>query len=324
MKSFVYYLKQISMNPQKLIKSFIIILLSMGVLIACKKDEPVEVPTDSSTIQQLSEDDSSVGYSVDEVIIDAGQIVIGKDGLKDMDLPCNATLESVYTVNDTVNYRIVYNGLNCDNSKHRTGVVIIKMKEGTQWTTAGTFLNFEFHNYLETDALTGHTIKINGESDLENVSGGIIQLLGSETTTVIHKNTANVNVSFKGEPARDWNLTKLLVYTGQPGSLVLAVNGFGTAHGYSNLLSWGKDHEGNSFFSQVAQSIVSTEVCNFLPRSGVKVYSIPSENSKATVTYGFNNSNVQISGSECPTTYRLIWQQYGRSGTIFKPLTRIY
>ena len=84
MKSFVYYLKQISMNPQKLIKSFIIVLLSMGVMIACKKDEPVEVITDSSTLQKLSQDDGSVGYSVDDVIIDAGQVVIVKDGLKDM------------------------------------------------------------------------------------------------------------------------------------------------------------------------------------------------------------------------------------------------
>jgi len=320
MESLVYYLKQGSMNPQKLTKLFIIFLLSTAVITACKKDEPIEVPTDSAPVQQLSQDDSSVEYNVDEVVIDAGQIIAGENGLKNLFLPCNASLTSVNTINDTTYYRINYHGLNCMNTRHRTGVVIIKMKENTQWHLAGTIINVEFQNYKVTNVFNGQTLKINGISSLENVSGGILQLLGTSINTVIHKNTADVYVSFNSETPREWHLTKLLVYTGQPGSLTLAVNGFGNAHGYSKLLSWGKDVDENIFFSQVGQSIVFTETCNFSPRSGVQIYSIPSENMTANATYGFNNNNEPVSGSECPTKYKLEWQQHGQSGTIFLPL----
>ena len=75
MEHIVYYIKQRSMDPRKFIKSLVIILLSAVVMTACQKDEPVVVPTDSTPVQQLSQDDSSVEYNVDEVIIDAGDIL---------------------------------------------------------------------------------------------------------------------------------------------------------------------------------------------------------------------------------------------------------
>lgn len=320
MEKLVYYLKRSVMSPQKIIRLLIIFLLASVVITACKKDEPVEVPTDSSSVQQLSHDDSSVEYSVDEVIIDAGQVLAGKDGMKNLGLPCNASLDSVYVINDTVIYHITYNGLNCINTKYRTGVVILKIKQNAQWFLPGAFLLVEFHNYEVTSVFNGKTIKINGMSSLENVNGGVIELLGNGLNIVIHKNTAHVLVSFNSHPPRDWHLTKMLVYTGTPGNLVLAVNGFGVAQGYNNLLSWGKDRDGKNFFTQIAESVVFTENCNFLPHSGEQVYSIPADNLKATAIFGYNDNNEPVSGSECPTRYRLDWQQHGHSGTIYLPL----
>ena len=321
MENFVYYLKRSSMNPQKSIRLLMIFLLAAVVMTACKKDEPAEVPTDSSSVQQLSQDDSSVEYSMDEVLVDAGQVLAGNGLMKNMGLPCNATLDSVYVLNDTVNYHITYNGLNCINTKFRTGVIIVKINQNTQWFLPGAFLVVEFYNYEVTNVLNGKTMKINGMSSLENISGGIIELLGTNLDMVIHKNTAHVIVSFNSHPPRDWHLTKLLVYTGTPGSLILVVNGFGVAQGYNNLLSWGKDRDGKNFFTQVEESVVFTENCNFLPHSGEQVYTIPADNLKATAIFGYNDNNEPVSGSECPTRYRLDWQQHGHSGTIYLPLT---
>jgi hypothetical protein len=288
---------------------------------ACKKDEPIEVPTDSTPVQQLSQDDSSVEYNVDEVIIDAGDILSGNFGLKNLNLPCNSTLESVTVTNDTVNYHINYNGQNCSQSTHRTGSVIIQLKEDTDWSTPGSFLLVEFIDYKVTNIFNGITMTINGTSSLENVSGGTIQELGSGVNTVINKNVADVMVTFSNLSAREWHLSKLLVYSGAPGSLVLATNGFGNAHGYNSVLSWGKDREDKVFISQVAESVVCTEACNFVPRSGRQIYSIPVDNLTATVTYGYNSNNEPISGAECPTHYKLEWNQHGDSGIIYIPLT---
>lgn len=320
MKTLVYYLKRSSMNPQKTIKYIIVFLLFSAVTIACKKDEPVEIPTDSTPVQQLVQDDSQVEVDVDEVIIDAGQVLAGAGNLKSLDLPCNTTLESVYVTNDTVNYHLVYHGLNCAMTRHRTGSVIIKLKQNTQWTLPGAFYHVEFIDYEVTSVLNSNSVKINGKSSLENVSGGVIQQLGTGASTVIYKNTAHVSIEFNDNQSKDWNLTKLLVYTGSANNLKLAVNGFGSAHGYNSLLSWGKDREGRSFFSQVAQPIVYTEACNFLPSDGQQIYSIPADNLKATVYYGYKD-NEPISAGECPTQYKLEWQQNGESGSFFVPLT---
>lgn len=321
MEYLVYYIKQRSMDPRKFIKSLVIILLSAVVMTACQKDEPVVVPTDSTPVQQLSQDDSSVEYNVDEVIIDAGDILSGNYGMKNLNLPCNSTLESVTVTNDTVNYHINYNGQNCAQTSHRTGSVIIRIKEDTQWTAPGAFLLVEFIDYNVTNILNGITMTINGTSSLENVSGGTIQQLGSGVSSVINKNVADVMVTFSDLSAREWHLTKMLVYTGAPGSLILAVNGFGNSHGYNSVLSWGKDREDKVFFSQVAQTVIFTEACSFAPRSGRLIYSIPVDNLTATVTYGYNSSNNPISGAECPTHYKLEWNQHGDSGTIYLPLT---
>ena len=320
MENLVYYLKRRSMIPKKSIKLLVTILLAAIVITACKKDEPVEVPTDSAPVQQLSQDDKSLEYNVDEALIDAGQVLSGNGMMEKMVMPCNTTLDSVYVLNDTINYHITYNGLNCLQTKFRTGVIIVKLKQNTHWFLPGAFLVVEFHNYKVTNALNGKTMRINGMSSLENVSGGILESLGTGLSMVIHKNTAHVIVSFNDHPPRDWHLTKVLVYTGTPGSLVLAINGFGVAPGYNKLLSWGKDRDGKNFFTQIEEAVVFTQNCNFLPHSGEQVYSIPADNLKATAIFGYNDNNEPVSGSECPTRYRLDWQQHGSSGTIFLPL----
>ncbi len=320
MEKLVYYLKRVIMNPQKTIRLFLIFLLAAVVMTACKKDEPENIPPDSSPVQQLSQDDNSVEENVDEALIDAGQVLSGSDKSMNLGIPCGATLDSTVIVNDTIIYYLTYDGLNCPHTKYRKGKVIIKIKENTHWVFPGAFLTVIFHDYEVTNVFTNKKMVINGMSQLENISGGIVQLLGNGFSTVIYKNTAHVFISFNGHPPRDWHLTKMLVYSGSPGNLMLAVNGFGFSQGYNNLISWGVDRQGKKFFAQIGESVVFRETCQWLPYAGEQIYTIPAENLKATATFGYNNNNEPISGSECPTRYRLDWQQHGHSGTIFLPL----
>jgi hypothetical protein len=131
---------------------------------------------------------------------------------------------------------------------------------------------------------------------------------------------ARVDVMFNGGPERDWNLHKMMVYSGSPGNLQLAVNGFGNQQGQNNLMSWGTDQLGRKFFIRVDESIVYKQSCQWLPCSGIQKYHYPQDDLNATVTFGYNDNNQPISGSECPTRYRIDWQQYGQSGTIYLPL----
>ncbi len=318
MKTYVYYLKQRKMNPQ-MITRFILLFLFAGLLLsACKKDEPEQEEPDSSSVQQLAQDDSSVEDNVDEAVIDAGNVLLS-NSMK-MDIPCGAILDTTYVLNDTIVYRLVYDGLNCLENKYRSGVIQVKIKENTHWLFPGAFLTVEFFNYEVRNVYTNNKMLINGLSRMENVSGGILSLLGNGFNTVIHKNTAHISVAFNGNAPRDWHLTKMLVYSGNPGNYMLAVNGFGSAQGFNNLLSWGTDRSGKKFFTQIGESVVFKEACQWLPYSGEQVYRIPAEELKATAIFGYNDNNEPISGSECPSRYRLDWQQYGQSGTIYLPL----
>jgi hypothetical protein len=320
MEKLVYYLKQIMMNPQKVFKLLFVFLLAAVVMTACKKDEPVDVPPDSSPIQQLSQDGNSVEENVDEATIDAGQVLSGTFKSGNMGIPCGATLDSTVMMNDTIIYFLTYDGLNCHQTRYRKGAVHIKIKQNTHWLFPGAFITIHFHNYEVTNVFTNNKMVINGMSRLENVSGGIPALLGNGFSTVIHKNTAHVHISFNGNQAREWHLTRMLVYSGLPGNLMLAVNGFGFSQGYNNLLSWGTDRHGKKFFTQIGESVVFRESCQWLPSSGEEIFTIQATNLKATATFGYNSNNEPISGTECPTRYRLDWQQHGQSGTIFLPL----
>jgi len=322
MKKLVYYLKQVNMNPRKTIRLLTLFLLTAVVLSACKKDEPEPVQPDSSPVQQLSQDDNSVEENIDEALIDAGQVlsVTNKSG-EMMNIPCGATLDSSIVANDSIMYILSYDGLNCAETRYRKGKVHIKIKQNSHWLFPGAFLTVNFHHYEVTNVFTNKKMVINGMSRLENVSGGIPALLGNGLNTVIHKNTAHVHISFNGNPFRDWHLTKMLVYSGTPGgNLMLAVNGFGSLPGFQNLLSWGTDRGGKKFYTQIGESVVFKESCQWVPYSGEQIYTIPADQLKATAIFGYNNSNEPITGSECPTRYRLDWHQQGQSGTIFLPL----
>lgn len=320
MENLVYYLKQAEMNPQKTIRLILLLFFAAVVISACKKDEQNLIQPDSSSVQQLSKDDKSVEENMDEAMIDAGQVLAGSNKSMNMDIPCGATLESTTIVNDTIVYRLVYDGLNCIQTRYRTGVVLVKIKQNSHWLLPGAFLTIEFQNYEVTNVFTNNKMKINGFSMLENVSGGILQLLGNGFNAIIHKNTAHVFIAFNDHPPRGWHLTKMLVYSGQAGNYMLAVNGFGNAQGFNNLLSWGVDREGKQFFTQIGEAVVFKESCQWLPYSGEQLYTIPGEGLKATVSFGYNENNEPITGSECPTRYKLLWQQHGQSGTIFLPL----
>ncbi len=320
MENLVYYLKQLTMNPQKILKLIMLLFLAAVVFTACKKDEPEVVQPDSSSVQQLSKDDYSVEENIDEAVIDAGQLLSVSDKSMNMGIPCGATLDSTYIVNDTIIYHLTYDGLNCMQTKYRTGVVLVKVKQNTHWLFPGSFLTIEFYDYEVTYGYNDHKIIVNGKSTLENVSGGILQLLGNGFSTVIHKNSAHVRIAFNGYAPREWHLAKMLVYSGNAGNYQLAVNGFGFAPGFDNLLSWGADRNGKQFYTQIGESVVFREACQWLPYAGQQTYTIPAENLKATATFGYNENNEPISGSQCPSRYKLDWQQHGQSGTIFLPL----
>ena len=319
MEKLVYYLKRVKMKLLKIPRLLLIFFFTIALSTACKKDAPEEIQPDSSPVQQLTRDDNSVEGSLDAVFADVAQVLTTT--LQKMDVPCGATLDSVVELNNKIIYYLTYDGLNCLETRYRTGQIWISIKKNDSWLNKNTKVDVYFFDYEVTNVFNNSKTITNGSADYTNVSGGIIALLGSGINTVIHRINANLEISFNGDPVRrDWKLHKMMVYSGAPGNLQLAVNGFGSQQGQNTLISWGTDHEGRNFRIQCDESVVYRQTCQWLPCSGILRYSYPQEDLHATVTFGYNDYNEPISGSECPTQYKLDWSQQGQSGTIFLPL----
>ncbi len=289
---------------------------------SCAKEDLSPTDANPESLSQLTTDENNIESIMNDAISDVSGVMSNNSGkLKSTAwLPCNATVDSLAVVNDTVTMYITYNGLNCNETRNRTGKIEIKKKVGTNWHKAGATVVFRYINFTITRVATNSSVTLNGTKTLVNVNGGIRWMVGTYIDSYVEKVSGTMQASFDNGGSRTWNVARQLTYTGTPGQLILAVDGFGTAGSYNNLVVWGTNRMNEEFYTQITQSVVHKEVCNADPVSGIKIHQIPSDSKSATITFGFNDNNEPIVGDECPTRYRVDWQKNNQSGTFYHPL----
>jgi len=310
------------MKTKNLINLAAILIAVIGFsTTGCKKDKTTDTTTtttDNSSLQQLSKDDNQLENASNEALDDVNSFASRGASKSILSLPCNVTITDSTSTVDSTKITLTFNGNNCANTKYRTGQIEYSKKISEHWKDAGTSINVKFINYKVTKISTGKSITINGTKKFQNVSGGLIIDLGTTATSVVHKVTGNIQVTFDDNTTRTWSIARQRTYTGTfPSQLVLTVDGFGTADGYNNLVSWGTNRNGELFYAQITQSVVRKQVCGFDPASGILIYQIPSTGKKATITFGYDDNNQVITGNDCPTRYKLDWELNGNSGTIY-------
>ena len=283
-----------------------------------KNEDPADVNTED--LQQLSDDENKTLDEVDEVMNDASNVMSAGSLKSSAAFPCNATVDSASIVNDTVNIVITYNGLNCRGTVIRNGQAIIKRKVGEHWGMVGASVVVKFNNLSITRVVNNKTKVLNGTKIHTNVTGGHMFMLGTVMNSIIHRNSGTLSVTFENGTSRSWQLARQITYTGTPLNITMAIDGFGTADGYTNLTVWGINRQGNAFYSQNTSTVVKKQECEFRPSAGITVHQIPSKNRSATITYGYDDNNQPITNGDCATKYRLDWVTANGSGTVFKYL----
>jgi len=318
----INHLKPIPMKTNVFFRLVVLVVaLATISLTGCKKDDLVRGKNDSTSLEQLSADENNMEVVTDDALKDVEGVLSYHGGYKSTSgIPCNATIDSVAVVNDTITLYITYDGLNCNGTRNRTGQVEIRKKIGTHWGMPMATVMIKYINFTVTRVATGRTIVLNGEKTFQNVTGGFIWQLGNMVTSVVHKVSGSMNVTFDNGSTRSWNIARQRTYTGTPGELLLTVDGFGSVEGYSNLVTWGTNRQGEQFYTQITESVVHKELCGWDPVSGIKVHQIPSESKSATITFGFDNNNQPVTGDECPTRYRIDWVNGTHSGTAYLQL----
>ena len=271
-------------------------------------------------MQQLSKDEVAVENATGDVLNDANKILSGASGKSLEGLPCNVTVDSSSIVGDTITYAVTFNGLNCAGNLLRVGNATIKKNVNTHWIDAGATVIVNYINLKVTKVASGKFIILNGKKTFENVNGGLLVQLGSGVTSVTHKITGAVQATFEDNTTRTWNITRQRTFTGTIGQLVVTEDGFGSADGFNNLIVWGTNRHGEAFYTRITVSVVYRQTCGWDPVSGTVIHEIPGDSKSATITFGYDDSNHLVTGTECPTRYKVDWQKGTHSGTIYLQL----
>lgn len=289
---------------------------------SCKKDNLDLGNADPATLEQLASDENDVESIMNDAAGDITSVMSNNGtGLKSTEWkPCDATVDSLAVLNDTVTIYITYDGKSCNNKHKRTGKIEIKKKVGTHWEQAGATVIYKYINFTVTRIGNNKKVTLNGTKTFVNVNGGHRWQVGTAITSYVEKVSGSMQASFDNGTSRTWNVARQLTYTGTPGQFNLAIDGFGTSSDYQNLVVWGTNRAGEEFFTQISQPVVCRQACGWDPVSGIKIHQIPSESKSATITFGFDSNNQPIVGTDCPTRYKVDWQKNNKSGTSYLPL----
>lgn len=308
----------------KTLSNLAIILASAIALTfsSCAKDDLSMGTADPSSLEQLSADENNVENILNDAEGDITSVLSNNgNGLKSTAwLPCNATVDSTAKINDSITIYITYNGLTCNGKRNRTGKIEIRKKTGTHWEQAGATVIYKYVDFTVTRVATGKSVKLNGTKTFVNVNGGHRWQLGSTINSYVERISGSMQAIFDNGASRTWNVARQVTYTGTAGHYSMAIDGFGSVGIYQNLVIWGTNRQNEEFYTQISQSIVCKQTCDWDATSGIKIHQVPSDNKSATLTFGYNDNNEPITVDECPTRYRVDWQRNNKSGTSFLPL----
>lgn len=312
------------MKTANLFKFGIVMIAVAGLTFTgCKKDKITDTGINTQSMQQLTKDEVNVTQASDDALNDANAVLSGANSLKSTGNlgPCNATIDSTSVVNDSITYHITYHGMNCSHTRDRQGQVEITKKVGQFWGEQGASTIVRLINLRITKVISQKSMTLNGTKVFTNVSGGYLWQIGVSHSSIVHRAVGFITAKFDDNTTRVWNINRQRTFTGTiGGQLVMTIDGFGSADGYTGLVVWGLDRAGEAFYAQIEQSVVIKETCDWDPVSGVKIYQIPSDQKKSTVTYGYDNTCNLISSGTCPTNYKVDWQKGTHSGTFCLPL----
>lgn len=308
----------------KTLSNLAIILFSAIALTftSCAKEDLAAGMADPATLEQLATDENDVESIMNDAEGDITSVMSNNgSGLKSTQWkPCDASVDSMAVLNDTVTIYITYDGKSCNNKHKRTGKIEIKMKVGTHWNQAGATVIYKFINFTVTRIDNNKKVTLNGTKKFVNVNGGHRWQVGSEITSYVEKVSGTMQASFDNGTSHTWNVARQITYTGTAGQYIMTIDGFGSAASYQNLVVWGYNRQGEEFYTQITQSIVCRQVCSWDPISGIKIHQIPVDDKSATISFGYDSNNQPIVGDNCPERYRVDWQRNNKSGTSYLPL----
>ncbi|MEO8769363.1 MAG: hypothetical protein ABI402_04745 [Ferruginibacter sp.] len=286
---------------------------------SCKKDKDSSTSNSdyTSELSSQSDDQARISDAVDEVADDANNVLSDHPSLTGRltNLTCNATAV-VDSLSNPRTVTITYNGANCGGNHTRVGVVVLSMPAGTHWRDAGAVLTIDVQNLKITRLRDGKSITINGTKTITNVSGGLVENLGTSTTTITHNiatTSTGLTITFDNGSQRVWNVSKQRVFSYNNG-IVITTTGTHTDGTLTDISEWGTNRFGNDFVTEISSPMIVRQDCDFRLVSGqVKHDRLAAD---VVVTFGLDAQGLPTSCPGAGETYyfKLVWT--GNNGVV--------
>jgi hypothetical protein len=302
-------------------------ILSLSVaFIACQKENSGPGATTEAAVTAEAtaqgEDQSRVTTETDETTNDVNTVMDVTSGFAGRgynldNLLCNATIV-VDTSSNPRTITITFNGLNCNGTRFRTGVIVISMAQGVRWKNPGAQITVSYQNLKITRVSDNKSITINGNMVHTNVSGGLLinlSTLGHITHTLT---SSGMSITFDDGTTRNWQIAKQRDFTYSNGVVITTI-GTHTDGPVTGISEWGTNRRGNAFTTSITSPLIIRQDCAWRLTAGEVKHVTP--NVTATVTFGLDANGNPTS---CPGTgtyyYKLVWVgPNGNSHTLILP-----
>jgi hypothetical protein len=266
-------------------------------LSSCKKNDTKEEEEDSSIETQQVNDESLMQNesenSLDEVNVAVSGSTFGKTGsIAGATIIDSPSIRAVF---------ITYNGASSDGRRMRVGNVKVQLVTGNNWGEEGAQIRVTYTNLRITNVASGKSITLNGYHLITNVTGGRAFVTASVTHTV----RGDMQVSFDNATSRSWQVARKRVVNFSNGNYDVTILGDTTVEGLANIVVWGTNRLGNTFYAQIAQPIIFNSICPGKPVSGQKVHRKLAR--EITVTFGVDANGNPVSGATCPYGLKINW-----------------
>ena len=281
----------------------LILMIAAGLSFAgCKKNATDTTTESTADQQQMAADEHTNNVetqnSLNEVNDAIGTTGFGKTG---------AVYGAVVTVDTTgKKITIVYNGNNKNNTRTRTGQIVIQLTNGSHWKDSGAQITTTYTVFKITNNSTSKSMTFDGVITVTNQTGGHVFV----NAKVVHlASSRGFKITFDDASQRTWNLERKRTFTNNAGVFSVTEEGAGSADGNSGLLAWGQNRKGDNFYTQIATPIIYNTIfsikCPDDIMSGEKIHIVPG--ARLSVTYGLDASGDPVTGSNCPTSLRVNW-----------------
>jgi hypothetical protein len=243
------------------------ILIGLVIFQGCKKDPDPVTPTVSP---KTNDSDQAGSAEMDEAMGHVNDMINNKIGggsnyrMATYNLPCGVVSVDSSTTNSGLHkiYKINYGGSTPCGYKYKSGQISFELQNQTAFNIAGATFMVTFTDYTVEVKATGSIIKLNGNVNVTNQSGGYIWQTVTSSDTIIHKIRGSVNVTFSDGVVRPHSFYQLRTWkssTVSPDWTGLSLTIAGDT--LTNVIEIGKTKQGNYDYNTSATNAFVWKNC---------------------------------------------------------------